>query len=1311
MIWKMKRHGSTARMFFYVFFLLSWHLCGDELGISLDGEWDFTFKDGLVADIPTLPEDSSYDTKIKVPDYMNYFQTQKFINAKWWKWGDDYFHRRLYGIGFYRKFIDIPKGWDKKSITLHVGRAYNVINVWVNGKHIVSSPYISSIPCEADLSEALKAGERNEIIISVDNQKKMGGNEKKDFGKYGGIVEPVYLKVSKSHGRIDDLYIRPGADLREILWEVSLKKIPVNGQVAKKSQIDWVITEWGSSSVIGKGITDAEEFNDNSKVRWSSTHPNIKPWHINSPYLYEAKLVWRQDGAVIDTLTQRFGLRRWSTEERILKLNDKPIFIRELWVHGDVPHYRYPPDKAYWLRYFQLMKEYGYNTMLLTQIIASQEALEAADEIGVAISTGYLLGSMEYYFQKPGTKLFDVWSLAAKWTRNYPSMWYYLLGAEAPYYEGYIDDVSKVDEIVKSINPESMLMPNQCMYGIQSNFLEEDEPYLTTEPFPYHAERLERITKCSDLFGVSMPKHAGHSYSLFKDTWDDIDKQMTVYKRPLISHEIMFGIAGNNRALPRYYLEDFKFTSLRYGRQSLEYFCEYSMSKLPGTEKEFLSRFDSKKKVYYDNMSQLYSAMCKYNIEKVRKSNNIAGYQDLQATGGLSFCLDPLPGSGVDKWERFNRDNVLLLDFDNGYCLKRCYWEKEPFEAKVMLSLFGTQSVPYGVLTWRIKDGDKVLSRGFSQPASIQLGKVTTIADMKFNWPEVSVNTKLNLEIRFSGFGCDTHNDWDFWIFKNESPKELEAACDPGSYQFLKDRYPGISQLRESSVKLWIVDSLTKPIIEHLAEGGDVLLIGSNPFPVYTMWPKFQQGYRNWHEHGTIVHKHPVFKNIPNDGWGDWQFFPLVTGTYPVVFTNNRGVPPKCPKTYLMKDVPFNPIFEAISYNQKSEEAYIFELRAGKGRLFVATCIKNLKDPTPTVLMDSILEYVTGNEFAPAQGVGINTLKALENFSPTSITNNEITFKPKDFSGGTMFPQHSSFGNAPRDGVCVRPGEKINLDFVLDETQRISTDGSDLILSIEGQDCEKQEITDIEISLNSKPLYKGSVKCIKNGWSTWNIPFSKKSLLAGVNNLELKNMGKALPGKEDWFMIADLKIKAEKTKSEQEGIEKQAASKEKAENMVQWSNEPVKIKLEGKRLYKINDGDWRQGATGQDITVDTIGRNKIYMRIKGKTTVQEVCIDNVIPKLTLISNPPVLQVTGEYFATTKTDFAVRAEDNQSGIKRLEISIDAEDFKPYDGGNINFTSGRHRIRARCEDLAGNKTNIFTGGLSGGGNTDYLPIQVE
>jgi len=698
--------------------------------------------------------------------------------------------------------------------------------------------------------------------------------------------------------------------------------------------------------------------------------------------------------------------------------------------------------------------------------------------------------------------------------------------------------------------------------------------------------------------------------------------------------------------------------------------------------------------------------MCKYNIEKVRKSGNIAGFQDLSSGGGLNMRFDPSPGFGIEEWSKYNSDSVILLDFDNGNCFERCFWEKDTFKAKIMVSLYGGRSIPSGVLTWRIKDGNKILMRGFSQPANIPDGKVTTLADIEFNWPEISKNSKLNLEIRLSGFGYNIYNDWDFWVFKKEKV-EVKAACTPAVYGSLKERYSDINRLkRTSSEKLWITNSLTKTMINHLAKGGDVLLIGGKPFPLYTLWPRFRQGWTNYHEQGRIVHNHPVFKNIPNEGWGNWQFYPLLEGAYPVVFTNKRLMSAHAAayagysvdsKISLMKNVPFNPILEPITIRQETEEAYIFELKAGKGRLFVTTCIYS-ENPASVVLMDSIMKYVTGKEFLPKKEVSIETLESLAGVSSVSISNNEIVFKPGNFIGGSLHPKYSSFGITPRDGLVIGSGKKTNIEFELGP-QQILTKGDKLILSIDGQDCDKPETTEIEILLNDNLLFKGVNKCVKKGWSIWDMPFNKKLLRTGINNIEFRNMEKSALSGHKWFMIAAVKIKAAKP---------EAAVKKISKSSVKWSNKSVEINFKTKKSYKINNGNWKEGRR---IAIRTEGRNKVYIKEGKEVNIIEANIDITSPKLALISIPLIGQLAGEYFATKETIFAISAKDNLSGIKGIEISIDKEEYKPYNGEEFKLSAGRHSIRSRCTDYAGNITDVFSSGLAGAGTGGNVQIQIK
>ncbi|MFA6715394.1 MAG: sugar-binding domain-containing protein [Victivallaceae bacterium] len=1224
---------------------------------SLDGDWEFTFTKGMTVDTPKLPDESDYDTTLRVPDYMN-FQTDRLNKAKWGKsnWKNTNFVS-LSGTAFYRKIINIPQDWQGKSILLHVGRAYDRINVWVNGKHVVFWPYISFIPLTADLSGMLHPGKSNEIIISVDNKTKLT----KKFAELGGIVSPVYLEASNGPGRIDSLYLKPGKDLKEIVWQTDLK-IPSNEESLKASQLDWIIRDWKSGREISKGSVEAKGFSDAETVKWTSKAKDIKPWSPNHPNLYVAELAWKLNDKTIDTLKQRFGLRRWSTEGRSLKLNGKLIYLRQVLQDPEhATHWRYPQNKDYWLKYFQKIKKRGYNAVDWENI-GSPEAFEAADEAGIVIQNGYLADAREYlknvlkvkYYKDGPFKAPFLWADIARWTRIYPSMSIYVLGGEIDYYDDFIDDVARCNNAIKAVNPESLLLPNHAMRGIEYCFVPEDRAHLKNGVY---SERLEKITKCSDIFG----QYPGgvFSYHPLDGAWQDINPRFAVYKHPLISHEVMQSIRMLYPAFP----SDGQISTLRYGKKGMEDVI-YRWGRWPSSKARIAKLFSSgyagkKHNLLYENLSHLAAILFKYCGEKIRKCSNVTGYQDICAHGGLNFFLEDSPGFTAEGFRRFNNDNVLLLDWDKGMCLKRCWWAGEAFEAVPMVSLYGEKGIKDGKLTWTLKNGDKVLFQGSAPIKDARLGKVSSFKPIKFNWPVLSENSKLNLAMELSGNGENVKNDWNFWVFKKHPAPKINAAASHNMYLLLKKRYRSLRYLNaeNENEKLWIVDMLNEKAVRHLEEGGDVLLIGGKPFVLFTRWPRFQQGYRNHHNNGTIVYKHPVWKNIPNEGWGDWQFYPLLEGAPTVIFRNDRtkGYSSEAmldPKQYLMKEVPFVPILEILQVNRQADQASIFELKAGKGRLFVSTCAIDMKNPVGVTFMDSVLEYVSGPDFKPEKEVKPEVLRAFLAGGGPKFSGNKLSFNLRELIGGEMWPQYKSFSIAPKDMVGVSLAQKTELSFNLEESQIPKTREKYIVLSLQGQDSDKPETTvQVEITLNGHQVFRGVNQWVKMGWSEWNIPLPRKWLHTGANKLEFRNLEKS--GKYKFFGISGIAVKAD----------------------------------------------------------DKYVRERLA---KGKN----IASDHTPPVMRFVSTPPIEKFGHQYIGTRNTVIEIKAEDKGSGVKSVEMSIDNQPYIVCTGPFILGTgerdakkTGTRTLRFRCTDHAGNQTDILTGASEEGRDLDKMNLQIK
>ena len=925
--------------------------------VSLDGEWEFTFRNGLEADTPELPPASAYDMAVPVPTYWR-FHSDRYVKAAWWPEvkREPAALISLYGTGFYRNRLDVPAEWVDRSVQLWIGRAHGRVNVWLNGKHLGYYRFAGCFfPAIVDLSRALQPGKPNELIVSVCNLPLLNRRYKN-----GGFGDSVVLHVSNSKGRIESLFIRESRNLKEAAWEAALSTPFPDASFARTS-LRWQIREIDADEAVAQGRVDVAPFRQETTARWSVDSRRLKPWHPGHPHLYMAEVAWeREDGTVLDRHTQRFGLRAWSYAGRTLELNAKPIYIRQRYTGPQMPaHYRYPPGKDYWLKFFRLCREVGYNSVDHYWVPTPGE-LAAADEVGIIVqcAAGKLLAQKDAAGEKV-LRVAGLWEGIVRYTRVHPSMSILYYGGEIAYYDGFLEDVARVSRMVHSVNPRVLVMPNHAMRGIdymQAGWRGEVVKELTPEPFPHHAERLAEITQHSDIFGHF---HGGDFSYGWIGPWSKFNRELEIYERPLIAHEPP---CMTHALAP--YPEDGMFDSLRYGRKDVArliaepLFGEHEFRKWAGHPRQAL---------LYKVSGHKYDLTMKYVVEKIRKCGNLAGYEQL--VGGYGWMFDQFlawrPGNTLEKVLKYNSDSILLLDWDEELCMKRCYWEDEAFEGTAMVSLYGASPLVNGRFEMTVRDAaGRTLLRESGRPGELPSGQVSTVGDLRFPWPEIESNRKLNISMALSGSGYSIRNDWDFWIFKRRGPCPVNARAADGPYRLLQDRCPGIKPApgadADSAYRLWIVDALREREVAHLESGGDVLLLGSDPFPLHG-YDRFQPGEAGSNV-GCAVHDHPVFKDIPHEGWGDWQFAPLTARN--ILFEKMPGV-------------PFDPILESFGYEGKHPQARIFEFKAGKGRLFVANCPFTGDDPVRVTLLDSILEYVTGPDFKPRAGIRIDYLLGL----------------------------------------------------------------------------------------------------------------------------------------------------------------------------------------------------------------------------------------------------------------------------------------------------------------------------------------------
>jgi len=152
--------------------------------------------------------------------------------------------------------------------------------------------------------------------------------------------------------------------------------------------------------------------------------------------------------------------------------------------------------------------------------------------------------------------------------------------------------------------------------------------------------------------------------------------------------------------------------------------------------------------------------------------------------------------------------------------------------------------------------------------------------------------------------------------------------------------------------------------VDFLEAGGRVILLGHEPFDALDLSFKGMSTGRPYGHRGLLLADHPVLRDFPHEGFGDWQFYSMIEGGRAVLFEQD--------------DLPFDPIIEVISaYKRIRKQAGLFELRVGAGRLLVCSFKIDPSDAAAAYLVDRMVHYASGEMFEPRSGICPSVLRRL----------------------------------------------------------------------------------------------------------------------------------------------------------------------------------------------------------------------------------------------------------------------------------------------------------------------------------------------
>ena len=591
-------------------------------------------------------------------------------------------------------------------------------------------------------------------------------------------------------------------------------------------------------------------------------------------------------------------------------------------------------DVKSWKDYLGKCADYGLNHVRFHSWCPPEAAFVAADELGIILQPELpFWGSFNdkdsllmNFLHKEGKNIL-------RWYGHHPSFRMFALGNEL---WGSIDKMAEFIADFRKLAPDKV-------YTFGSNYylgykgVKPGMDYFTTcrvggEGWGNYGTHTRGSFSFADAADGGMINH------FYPNTEMNFTEGCSLTNVPIISHE-----TGQFQTYPDYD-EIKKYTGVLY-----PYNMEVFRSRL-----EKAGMADQAKD--FHKASGLWSLqLYKQDIEMDLRTPNMAGFQLLD--------LQDYPGQGsayVGILDAFMQSKGLCIESEwRQWCSpvvpllispQFCFTNEEGIHAKLQIANYSGESLKGKTLSWSLdgQHGSSILPDG---EGLIDIGAL----DIDLSKYERPAQLQLKLKIE----GTEYQNTYNLWV------------------------YPFGVDLSKLEQKVIITNELTDKIARQLEKGKNVLLMpNSSKLCVDGL---FQTDYWNYRMFKTISEnnkktvspgtlgiltdpKHPIFKSFPTEMHTNWQWFPIIKASHPMMLDNTG------------KD--YRPIVQVIDNIERNHKlGLIFEFQVGKGRLLV--CMADLERassyPEGRQFYRSILEYMTSKDFAPNTKISLQDFHRLMN--------------------------------------------------------------------------------------------------------------------------------------------------------------------------------------------------------------------------------------------------------------------------------------------------------------------------------------------
>lgn len=360
---------------------------------------------------------------------------------------------------WYRRFFTIPEEDSGKRILLHFDGVSGESKVWVNGC-LMKINHSSYCGFEIDITEVVSFGrEVNLITVYLDHSETEGW-----WYQAGGIYRKVSLIKTEQVFLIPERCVITSQKQCGGAWSVKIEA----GIGSKIKQTKNLTAALEIKDTEGQVV-----FRDNKNITFNHREEDIqfdftlerpKLWDIGEGNLYQCVLKVMDKTAVLDEVTQMFGIREFRFDcEKGFYLNDKQHEIRGFCYHEDEGNLGWAIDAHTYENRIRNLLEMGGNAYRCTHNPPAKELLDICDKYGVLV-----IGEVRK-FSTSEIALDELRYMVCR-DRNHPCIILWSMGNEEPW-QGEIRGARIMEIMRETVRELDSTRP--VLMAMHEGFLEE----------------------------------------------------------------------------------------------------------------------------------------------------------------------------------------------------------------------------------------------------------------------------------------------------------------------------------------------------------------------------------------------------------------------------------------------------------------------------------------------------------------------------------------------------------------------------------------------------------------------------------------------------------------------------------------------------------------------------------------------------------------------------------------------------------------------------------------------------------------------